>query len=187
VEGIRLPRTVEDHPAAARLVSELSARALPLWAGGELAVPRVELAPALAAALESAFSAGRVVRGLEGAREALAAEDRGLRHVDRRTGVERGERVSRLLLLADDGAERFYRHVEGLVRQHRPRVLALRTEADERTLGALLFGPEQRARLVLLAHKETVSAVLVALAEHWANREPGADGEAGHGRYTRRP
>ena len=34
---------------------------------------------------------------------ALVTEERGLKHVDRKTGVERGRRVSRLLVLADDG------------------------------------------------------------------------------------
>jgi hypothetical protein len=170
VKGIRLPRAVEEHPAAERLASDLAARARPLWPDGELSVPRIELSPGVGVVLESAFASGRVVRGLESARRALAAEDRGLRHVDRRTGVERGARVSRLLLLADDGAERFYRNVESLLRLHHPRVLALRTSADQHTLGTSVFGPEQVARLLLLAHKEPVADVLMALAEHGADR-----------------
>lgn len=164
MENLRLPRRVEDDPGAAGVADVLAARAQPLWAGGELCVPQVEVTPALEAALKSAYSAGQLVRGLEAAARVLSAEEVGLKNVDRKTGVERGGRVSRLLVLADDGAERFYRKVESLLRQHTPRVLALRLSVNERILGQLLFGPEQLARLVLVEHKDAVSAVLLALA-----------------------
>ena len=167
MESMRLPRRVEEECDTERLTSELTARAQPLWAGGELRVTRAELAPGLIAALKSAYSAGRIVRGLEGAERALGVEKRGQKQVDRRTGVDRGQRISRLLLLADDGSVRFYRTVESLLRRHAPRVLALRVPADEDALGGLLFGPHQVARLVLVEHKDAVSALLLALAAQW--------------------
>lgn len=110
------------------------------------------------------------MRGLEGAERALATEARGLARVDRRTGVERGGRVSRLLVLADDGSERFYRTVESLLRRHAPRVLALRLSVDEAALGRLLFGRDEVARLLLVEHKDAVSAVLLALGGQWRAR-----------------
>jgi hypothetical protein len=168
MEALRLPRKVEDDPAAAHLAGELAARALPLWSGGELRVARADLSPALEAALTSAFSAGQIVRGLEDTTRALAAEARGLAHIDEKTGAARGARVSRLLVLADDGAERFYRNVESLLRKHAPRVLALRLSADERALGQLLFGPDRVARLLMVERKDAVSQVLLALAAQWS-------------------
>jgi hypothetical protein len=182
MEALRLPRRVEDEPRAAHLASELVARAQPLWAGSELRVPQAEVAPALEAALKSAFSAGQIVRGLEAAERVLAGEEQGLKRVDRRTGVERGRRVSRLLVLADDGAERFYRNVDSLLRRHAPRLFALRLTADERSLGQLLFGPHQVARLLLVEHKDAVSAILLALAAQW--RED--DGDALRAERSRR-
>jgi hypothetical protein len=175
MELLRLPRRVEEEPGAEHLASELATRAQPLWAGGELRVPQAELTPALEAALKSAFSARQIVRGLEGAERMLAAEERGLKHVDQKTGVERGRRVSRLLVLANDGADRFYRSVESLLRRHAPRVLALRLSADERTLGELLFGPDQPTRLLLLEHKDAVSEVLLALAAQWSGDHRAGD------------
>jgi len=74
-------------------------------------------------------------------------------------------RVSRLLVMADDGAERFYRQVERLLLRHGPRVLAVRLEVDADTLGEMVFGPGRRARLLLLAHKEAVSGVLLSMAD----------------------
>ena len=74
-------------------------------------------------------------------------------------------RVSRLLLLADDGAERFYRHVETLLRRHGPRVLAVRLDLDAHALGELLFGPGRLVRLLMIVHKEAVSAILLTMPE----------------------
>ncbi len=176
MESLRLPRRVEEELGGPHLASELAARSKPLWEGGALRVPQAELTPALEAALKGAFSAGQVVRGLEGAERMLAAEERGLTHVDRKTGVERGRRVSRLLVLADDAADRFYRSVESLLRRHAPRVLALRLSANELTLGELLFGPDQPARLLLLEHKDAVSEVLLALAAQWSEDSRAGDG-----------
>lgn len=165
---LRLPRKVEEDPSAADLAGQLSARAELLWPGGERKIARIDVVRGLEAVLKRAFSAGQIVRGLENAERVLAAEDRGLKHADQKTGVVRGERVSRLLVLADDGAERFYRSVESLLRRHGPRVLALRLSTDERALGRLLFGPDQVVRLLLVEHKDAVAAFLISLSKAWS-------------------
>ena len=128
-------------------------------------MPTVAFNPALLEALRIAHRAGQLVRSLEGAERKLAAEGRGLDLVDQKSGVSRGDRVSRLLVLADNGTDRFYRQVEKLLRQHGPRVLALRLEVKAQTLGQMLFGPGHRVLLLLLDHKQAVSAMLLALAE----------------------
>lgn len=168
MEPLRLPKKLEEAGSAVHLAREVEARSEPLWPGGEARVARIALVPRFEAELERAFSAGQIVRGLEGAERTLAAEERGQKHVDQRSGVPRGQRVSRLLLLADDGAERFYRNVESLLRRHGPRVLALRLAVDENTLGRLLFGPDQVARLLLVEHKDAVAALLLVLSEEWS-------------------
>jgi len=167
VKAPRLPRKIADDPAAAGLADELAARSEPLWNRGEFGATRVSLTPAVGAALKSAFSTGRVVRGIDAAEKVLAGEQRGLERVDRATGADRGGRVSRLVVLADDGSERFYRSVDFLLRRHEPRVLALRLDASQDALGSLVFGPEQVARLLLIQHKDAVAAVLLALAAAW--------------------
>ena len=163
----RLPKAVEADPRAAQLARALATRGEPLWSRSAIRIPVARLDDARAAVLRSAHSASRVVRGLEAAEQALAAEERGLRSADRQSGVARGVRVSRLLLVSNDGAERFYRQVEALLRRHGPRVLAVRVAVDAESLGALLFGPERRARLLLLEHKDAVAAALLALADQW--------------------
>jgi len=168
---LRLPKLVEADPRAQELLRILPAHARLLWPEGKIHVPMVAFSPALAEALQSAHRAGQLVRSLEGAESRLAAEDRGLSLVDQQTGVLRAARVSRLLVLADDGTERFYRQVERLLRQQGPRVLALRLDVKAETLGQMLFGPGRRALLLLLDHKEAVSAVLLALVVNKDGRQ----------------
>ncbi|MFH1082848.1 MAG: hypothetical protein ABIE47_04225 [Pseudomonadota bacterium] len=164
-QALRLPRLVEADPRGQELSRTLTTRTRPLWQGSETEVPACTLSPELVEVLRNAHRAGQVVRGLESAARRLANEDRGLGLADRHSGVPRGVRVSRLLVMADDGAERFYRQVETLLRRHVPRLLALRLDVDAEAFGALIFGPGRLARLLMLDHKEAVGAFLLALAE----------------------
>ena len=172
--SLRLPKSIESDPRAPQLLKNLTTHTRQLWRESEIEIPVAGMTRELAQALRDAYSAGQVVRSLEKAERALAAEERGLRMADCQIGLPRGVRVSRLLLLADDGAERFYRKIEALLHRYGPRVLALRLELDEQGLGELLFGPQRVARLLMLEHKQAVSSVLLALASQW--EEPGNSG-----------
>jgi hypothetical protein len=163
---LRLPRLVELDPRGPQVLHMLTAHTRLLWKEGEIEVSIATLSSELETALRGAHNAGQVVRGLESAERRLVLEERGLRLADRKSSVQRGERVSRLLVLSDDGAERFYRKVESLLRRHGPRVLAVRLEVGAATLGELIFGQGRLARLLMIEHKEAVSAVLLALAGH---------------------
>lgn len=161
---LRLPKAVEADPRAARILARLAEDLRPLWPDGTLRVATVPLDAALADALRSARTANRIRRGLERIATALDAEAHGLARVDRESGVARGARLSRLLCVTNDGAERFYRHVETLLTRHADRVQGLRLDASAAELGALLFGPAALARVVLLEHKDAVAAALLAIA-----------------------
>ncbi|MFZ3254016.1 MAG: hypothetical protein WA133_07035 [Syntrophales bacterium] len=164
---LRLPKLIESDPRAPQLLHNLVTHTRLLWRDSEIAIPVASLTMELAEGLRNTYSAGRVLRSLEHAERALAAEERGLRMADRQSGVPRGVRVSRLLLLADDGAERFYRQVDALLHRYGPRILAVMIEIDERGLGELLFGSNSVARLLMLEHKQAVGAVLLAMAGQW--------------------
>ena len=163
---LRLPRLVESDPRGPQVLHMLTAHTRLLWKEGEIEVTIATLSSELETALRNAHNAGQAVRGLESAERRLALEERGLRLADKKSSVQRGERVSRLLVLSDDGAERFYRKVESLLRRHGPRVLAILLEVDAATLGELLFGQGRLARLLMLEHKEAISSVLLAMAGH---------------------
>jgi hypothetical protein len=160
----RLPKAVEADPRAVRIAARLAADPQPLRPDGSLRIATIPLDAALADALRSARTANRVRRGLESIAAALDAEAHGLAQVDRESGVARGARLSRLLFVTNDGADRFYRHVETLLVRHAARVQGLRLDASAAELGALLFGPDAIARVVLLEHKDAVAAALFSIA-----------------------
>jgi hypothetical protein len=168
---LRLPKSVESDPRGPQLLRNLTMHARPLRQESKIGIPVAGMTPELAEALRRAYSAGQVVRSLENAERKLAVEERGLRMADRQAGVPRGVRISRLLLLASDGSERFYRQIEALLHRHGSRVLAVRLEVNEQGLGELLFGPGRVARLLLLEHKQAVGSALLAMAGQW--EDPG--------------
>ena len=165
--SFRLPKSIASDPRAPRLLDALVHADCPLWPGGTLKVREARLRTDLQDALRAAHHAGRIVRSLEKAEHKLATEARGQQMADQKSGLSRGDRLSRLLLVANDGSERFYRQVERLVLRHGPRVMAVQLVIDAEGLGNHLFGPGASARLVMIDHKEAVGAVLLTLADQW--------------------
>ena len=158
-----LPREIEADPDHEAIRARLAAPGRPLWPGGQVTVTVLPLSSSLASALGAAYRGGHLVLGLERADDVLAAEARGLALVARRAGTTAGARVSRLLLVSGDGAERLYRHVERLALEHAPRVLVAMLSTDAATLGRTTTGREAAVKVVLAQRKQTVAALLCAL------------------------
>ena len=154
---------MDGDPRAPAVLARLASASERLWPGGSLAVLDATLDDALCTVLQRAVDDGRITRGLESATKALDAEARGLDRADANAGTTRGARISRLILLANDGAERFYRHVETLLARHATRAVAVRLDVDAATLGARVFGDGAIAKLVMLDHKMAVAAALFAI------------------------
>lgn len=164
IDGLRLPKAIEADAAGAALRATLRERAEKLWSGSALLVPTAPFSPALVAALAQAQREGHVVRGLELAETTLQREAHGLSLVDARNSTERGSRVSRLLIVSNDGTERFYRQVERLAQAHRSRLMAIRAEASSDQLASVMPHAAGVVRALMLARKDDVVRVLWALS-----------------------
>jgi len=169
----RLPKTIASDPRAQPLLRALANAPHRLWPGSPLHLLEADLSEPLREALLGAHRAGRVVRSLEKAQAVLSAEAHGQRLVDRRSGTPRGTRISRLLVLTNDGAERFYRQAESLLKSHASRLVGVRLKVDAETLGEALFGRGRTARLLMIEHKTAVGAILLALADQWMDSDDG--------------
>jgi len=145
----RLPKRVEEDPAGAGMLTRIAETAKRVHPSSGSTLPHGTLFGPLAATLEVAREKGQLQQGLESAQRKLELEQRGLSMVDQRSGQTRGERISRLVLCSNDGAERFYRHVELLLKNHRPRVIAVVLDIDAVQMGQRIFGSEKIVRLVL--------------------------------------
>lgn len=160
----RLPRRIEDDPRCDQIRAMLEADARLVWTGGSVPVPHLSLTPALTQALREAKGRKLMVQGFETAERALTDEAAGLQALAERTGQVQGERVSRLLVIANDGAERFYRHVDSLLSRQGARLMAIRLDVDGKALGAAVLGAGRNARALLVTDREAVAGVLLALA-----------------------
>jgi hypothetical protein len=152
----------------------LESRARAVAAGGP-ALASIAFSPALAQALFEARRSRRLVRGLEGAEAALAAQEVGLSQTSAAQTQSGRPRISRLLVVSGDGSPRFYHQVEKLQARFAQRLQVLLIECDEQALGFAIFGGSQRARAVLLDHKEAVLQFLDCLIQDVsADEEHGA-------------
>jgi hypothetical protein len=165
VDGPRLPRDLESDPRVADVRAALRADLRALWSRGTLAVAVIPLTPTLRTALATLATQGRLERGLETAEATLAAEQRGLQALPPEVAARQRPRISRVLMVTNDGAERFYRGVERLAMTHAPRVLVCLIDCPSPTLGELLYGPNAVVKLVLTAHKTAATSLLRALAD----------------------
>jgi hypothetical protein len=118
---------------------------------------------ALQSVLFEARRARWLHRSLEDAEKTLAAEQQGLDQSPATRVAGGGRRISRLLIVSNDGSARFYRDVEKIERNHRARLEVLILDCDEVGLGEPIFGPGRTARAVLLDHKTAVMEFLHAL------------------------
>jgi hypothetical protein len=111
-------------------------------------------------ALQKARLKGQIRCGFEAIFDKLENERKGIANVRERQGAPYGDRVSRLLLFSNDGAERLYRHIEHLLQAHAPRLIGCLLDIDSSTLGNLITGKDRKIKLVMAEHKEVVSEIL---------------------------
>jgi hypothetical protein len=163
VSGMKLPRELEADGTADAICRALMARTIQLSPGGEFSVPVITLDGPLKEILQRANLNGQILRGLEAISGKLAGERKGIDHLRDGKGLPTGERVSRLLLIANDGAQRLYHHIEHLLKLPAPRLLGCMLDADSIALGSLISGKERQIKVIMAERKGVVSEILRTL------------------------
>ena len=172
-----LPRILIADGTAGLLAAAWVDRLREDRAAGRVGCPRFPFSKAVADALFASRRARQLERGLETIAEALERQASGLQSAAAtRPAGPGGRRISRLLVIAEDGSARFEREAARLRARHADRLELIGLEADERALGEAVYGAGRRARALLLAHKEAVVRVLDAIgADLGAQSADGAD------------
>jgi hypothetical protein len=163
LSGMRFPRQLEADYSPDAIRHALKDRTCKLWSGGDLDIPLIAMQDPLKKALQAAVLKGRLRCGFEGVLHKLNNEKAGIAHVREHSDASGGGRISRLILLSNDGAERFYRHVEQLLRSHAPRLLGCLLDTDSNVLGKFITGEERQIKLAMAEHKDAVSEILRAI------------------------
>jgi hypothetical protein len=176
LSNYRFPRQLEADHSPEVIRQALMDSTVKLWPGGDVDVPLVAMTDALKAALQVATLKGQIRCGLEGVSDKLTSEKAGIANVRERGDMAYGDRISRLVLFSNDGAERFYRHAERLLRLHAPRLLGCLVDTDSSVLGRIVTGKEKQIKLLMVEHKNGVSGVLRAILTERGQRGTGQSG-----------
>jgi len=166
IADIRLPRQLEADNADEAILQGLISCAAKLMPGGKIDVPVIKWSDPLKMALRKARLQGRIRLGLESISEKLASERYGIKNAHQSSGAAYGDRISRLLLFSNDGADRFYRHIEQLLEQNAPRLLGCKLNVDAGVLGQLILGKDKKIKIIMAEHKDVVSGVLRSLVDN---------------------
>lgn len=163
ISAMNFPRQLEAAGAVQPILEALAKRKARLSA---MEVPVLSLTEALDRALRKARLQRRVRLGFEEIFDKLAAEKKGLDEMHQKTQSPQADRISRLLLFSNDGAERLYRHIEQILTGHAPRILGCLLDVDGKKLGQLIAGNKSKGvKVILIEHKDAVSDILRTLIE----------------------
>jgi hypothetical protein len=161
---IKLPKDLLDDPRHGAVTELLETDVAPLWESGRHSVPTVPLTNGLVHILRQTLHTGLAVQGFELIAKKLAAEQLGLDAVSQKsTAPSPPARVSRLLIVANDGSKRFYRDCDGLLTRYAQRLAGCRLDLTGEALGEALFDQPKLVRCVLVLDKKAVSRALLSL------------------------
>lgn len=157
---LKLPKSWEADPDKEKLLALLESSSRPLRADSSLRVPHLALTDGLKTALSFARRCGKMHGGLENIATLLQREEAGFIKLAARGQDSRPQALTRLLIVSDDGSDRFYRHCESLIVRYAPRVLCVRLALSSTALGEHFFGKETLVKALLVDQKDSVQRVL---------------------------
>ena len=155
---MKLPKQLEKEGVASDVRAALEEERIELYGASAIHIPVLKLTPKLRTNIFHAKSLGELVIGYAAIAKALANELRGLQKID-----SLSDRVSRLLLVTNDGSPRFYREFAFLQKRQGPRILICRLDVDSVLMGNILGFKDQVVKAVLLNKKKSVINVLKSL------------------------
>ena len=155
---MKLPKQLDKENVEADVRAVLEKENIELCSGSSMCIPVLQINPELRKHIFSAKSLGELIVGYASVEKTLENELRGLHKVNNLS-----DRVSRLLLVTNDGTPRFYRQLEFLHEKHGERVLICRLDVDSFLMGNILKLEERQVKAVLLNRKKSVVNVLKSL------------------------
>lgn len=161
---LKLPRTELKPEEVAAVESFFAKDVRPVWENSDALVSYLPVEAPLRESLPVVARTGCLTRGLETIAKLLDDEKKGLDLVQQKTGQPAAQRMSRLLLLSNDGSERFYRQVASLLKDHGNRVWTCRLDVSEGEFGRLFLGAETAVKAMLINDKKALASFLGELA-----------------------
>ncbi len=158
IKDIKLPKMLVKEKLDGAILDCLENNLKPLYADSDMSLPQVELTHKLRSHVFYAKSTGNVVVGFENVESFLEKEWHGLNKMG-----QVSDRVSRMLLVSNDGSERFYRQLKFIHRNHGKRVLMVRLDIDSKVMAEVLGMKGKSVKAALVTHKDSVCNILKQL------------------------
>jgi len=164
---LKLPKDIPAGPEQDALQALFANPPLPLWEKGAHRVVTLPLAIPFSIELRHALGASLATQGLEQISKELANEQKGLDALAAKTPTAaQAPRISRLLFLANDGSERFYRECDALLTRYPQRLLACKLDASGEALGEALYSGPKLVRAILVTDKKAAARILLSLVRN---------------------
>ena len=155
---MKLPKQLEKERVESDVRAALEKESIELCSDSKIHIPLLKLNSELRKHVFYAKCLGELIIGYEGIEKALANELHGLQKVNNQS-----DRVSRLLIVTNDGSPRFYRELEFLHKKHGRRVMICRLDIGSVLMGNILGLKDKQVKAVLLNRKNSVVNVLKSL------------------------
>lgn len=155
-----------DRTQLQTVLKNLNQNPVPLWSRGEKQIPLVEINDNMLKALAFARRCGSLRVGLEQIQTLLQAEETGLVLMNKKSSpfdLKSNEDacISRVVLLSNDGSERFYRQCESMLNLYSHRLLGIKLNASSAVLGKVFYGRENKSvKALYVNRKDSVLRVL---------------------------
>jgi len=160
---LKLPKNVLTSPSAAAVEKLFVSTEQRLRFAGKVTVSRWVFNQKVQAALGDVIVGRQLVQSLEVIGKTLDRELKGLMAVQQKTAKQPTERLSRLLLLSNDGSDRFYHDVESLLVRHGQRTWCCVVEATGEQLGQAIKPGGAAAKAVMIADRKALELFLLRL------------------------
>ncbi|MDA3925997.1 MAG: hypothetical protein PF904_14970 [Kiritimatiellae bacterium] len=155
---MKLPKQLAKDNIEAEVQAALEKEKFELYSDSGIYIPALKLNPELRKNIFYAKSLGELIIGYEAIEKGLASERKGLLNVDNQS-----DRISRLLIVSNDGSPRFYRELKFLQHKEGGRVLICRLDVDSLLMGEILGLKERSIKAILVTRKNSVVNVLKSL------------------------
>jgi len=155
---MKLPKKLKVEEIEEQVLAALDKNKIALYDDSEIQIPLLTLTPELRQQIFYAKSLDELIFGYETIAKVLACELKGLKKVNNES-----ERVSRLLIVSNDGSKRFYREFEFLLNKHGKRILLCRLDVDSELMGYLLGLGQKQVKAIMVNRKNSVVNILKTL------------------------
>jgi hypothetical protein len=160
---LKLPKNIASHPNVKAIEALFRTNSRLLRPDGEMRVPVWVFNDTLRLALKGTYDGKHLIQGLESIGEHLDMELKGLKALKKLPGQTQNERLSRLVILSNDGSERFYHNAESILNRHASRAMAVIVNATAEELGDAFTKKANPAKALLIDERKALETFLAAL------------------------